>query len=171
MANYQQAFDRLMQHEGGYVFDPHDAGGETFCGISRRNWPHWVGWKMIDDYKARGHKPEPNDIVLNPLVKEFYKENYWRKLGLIADQRIAYAVLDTVVKFGVRGAQAMQGILGTTRDGIIGMQTVTAINNCNQELFLRELVEWRKQKHRDIIAANPSQSRFANGWEARDNSL
>ena len=170
MAKFEPAFDRLMQHEGGYVFDPHDKGGETFCGISRAFWPHWVGWVRIDNYKREG-KEVIVDGILKSWVKEFYRENYWRKIGLIADQRIAYAVLDTVVQFGARGAQAIQGILGVDKDGIIGMQTVTAINNCNQELFLKELIEWRKQKRRDVITANPSQARFAKGWEVRDNSL
>src|SRR5574343_326744 len=36
---FDQAFDRLIGHEGGYVFDPHDPGGETKFGISKRAYP------------------------------------------------------------------------------------------------------------------------------------
>ena len=168
MAQFEPAFDRLMQHEGGYVFDPHDAGGETFCGISRVFWPHWIGWGRIDRYKREG-KEVVIDGLLKFLVKEFYRENYWRKLGFIADQRLAYAVLDTVVQFGVRGTQAIQGMVGVDCDGIIGMQTVTAINNSTG--LLEQIVAWRKQRRREVIAAKRSQARFAKGWEARDNSL
>lgn len=31
------AFDRLLGHEGGYVNDPEDPGGETNWGISKRS--------------------------------------------------------------------------------------------------------------------------------------
>lgn len=167
MAQFEPAFDRLMQHEGGYVFDPHDPGGETFCGISRVFWPHWGGWPIVDAIKATGFNPRLSRLKFK--VMEFYRANYWRKLGLIADQRLAYAVLDTVVQFGVRGTQAIQGMVGVDRDGIIGMQTVTAINNSVG--LLEQIVAWRKQLRREVIAANPSQARFAKGWEARDNSL
>ena len=34
--NFDTAFDRLMGHEGGYVNDPADPGGETKFGISKR---------------------------------------------------------------------------------------------------------------------------------------
>ena len=36
---FDQAFDRLIDHEGGYVFDPRDPGGETKYGISKRSYP------------------------------------------------------------------------------------------------------------------------------------
>ena len=36
MADFNDAFDETMGHEGGYVNDSNDAGGETYRGISRR---------------------------------------------------------------------------------------------------------------------------------------
>ena len=40
-----------MEHEGGYVDDRDDRGGETYRGISRNNFPDWKGWKKIDGFK------------------------------------------------------------------------------------------------------------------------
>ena len=37
--NFEDAFDRLISHEGGYVNDPLDPGGETKFGISKRSYP------------------------------------------------------------------------------------------------------------------------------------
>lgn len=38
--NFDIAFDRLMGHEGGYVNDPRDPGGETKWGVSKRSYPN-----------------------------------------------------------------------------------------------------------------------------------
>ena len=34
--NFSQIFNRLIGHEGGYVNDPRDPGGETNWGITKR---------------------------------------------------------------------------------------------------------------------------------------
>lgn len=39
MTDFDTVFDRLMGHEGGYVNDPADPGGETKWGISKRSYP------------------------------------------------------------------------------------------------------------------------------------
>ena len=36
---FDTAFDRLIGHEGGYVNNPADPGGETKYGISKRSYP------------------------------------------------------------------------------------------------------------------------------------
>ncbi|MFX6884101.1 glycosyl hydrolase 108 family protein, partial [Acinetobacter baumannii] len=38
--NFDQAFDRLIGNEGGYVNNPADPGGETQWGISKRAYPN-----------------------------------------------------------------------------------------------------------------------------------
>ena len=35
MMDFDQAFERLIGHEGGYVWHPSDPGGETNWGITR----------------------------------------------------------------------------------------------------------------------------------------
>lgn len=37
--NFNEAFDRLIAHEGGYILDLRDPGGETKFGISKRSCP------------------------------------------------------------------------------------------------------------------------------------
>ena len=37
--NFDQAFERLIGHEGGYVNHPDDPGGETKFGITKRTYP------------------------------------------------------------------------------------------------------------------------------------
>ena len=37
---FEQAFARTIGHEGGYVRDKNDPGGETKYGISKRSYPN-----------------------------------------------------------------------------------------------------------------------------------
>ena len=39
-ARFLKAFEKVLRHEGGYVNDPLDLGGETKYGISKRSYPH-----------------------------------------------------------------------------------------------------------------------------------
>ena len=36
MADFDEAIKVIFKHEGGYVYDPDDPGGETKYGISKR---------------------------------------------------------------------------------------------------------------------------------------
>jgi len=38
--NFNLAIPVILQHEGGYVNDPNDAGGATKYGISQRTYPN-----------------------------------------------------------------------------------------------------------------------------------
>ena len=43
----------ILRNEGGYVFDPDDSGKETYCGISRANFPKWEAAKLqelVEEY-------------------------------------------------------------------------------------------------------------------------
>ena len=39
MSTFEQCIDHVLKHEGGYVDDPKDLGGETNFGISKRAYP------------------------------------------------------------------------------------------------------------------------------------
>ena len=45
---FEQAVDKVLDHEGGFVDDPADRGGMTFMGISRR----WVPRRtLLGEYR------------------------------------------------------------------------------------------------------------------------
>ena len=58
--NFEEIIDHVIDHEGGYVNDPKDLGGETKYGISKRWYPE-INIKdlTIDD------------------AKNIYYEDYW----------------------------------------------------------------------------------------------
>lgn len=105
MANFDIAYKRTLQFEGGYVNDPKDAGGETYRGISRKNNSKWEGWKIIDSYKKKSNFPKnlDKDSKLQELVKQCYRDNYWTPCwgDKIRLQKVADDVYDTAVNMGV----------------------------------------------------------------------
>ena len=51
MADFSKSIAVVLAHEGGYVSDPQDPGGETLYGIARNDFPTWPGWASVDTYK------------------------------------------------------------------------------------------------------------------------
>ena len=67
MSNFDRAFRFLIGEEGGYSADPHDPGGETKFGISKRAYPQL-------DIKS---------LTLDQ-AKAIYRRDYWDRLQLDA---------------------------------------------------------------------------------------
>lgn len=110
--NFQQAFDRLIDHEGGYVNNPKDPGGETQWGISKRTYPNLDIKNLTrDDAKA---------IYLKDFWQAGYMEQY--------DGAIAFQVFDAAVNHGIGNAiRMLQKAAGVADDGHIGPVTVAAV--------------------------------------------
>lgn len=134
MANFNDAYQKLVIKEGGYVADPDDAGGETYRGISRRYNLDWKGWDIVDMYKRRysGNalkKKLDSDAVLQDLVSNRYKLKYWDifELDDVPSQRVAYQMFDTNVNCGQRAAiMFAQRALGLRETG---KWTLDLLNN------------------------------------------
>lgn len=78
----------VLQHEGGYVNDPKDPGGETNMGISKRAYP-------LEDIK--------NMTTSRAMV--LYRQDYWTPIkGDDKPFGLACAMLDTSVNMGVHAA-------------------------------------------------------------------
>lgn len=136
---FDEAFDLLIGHEGNYINDPKDPGGETNWGISKRSYPQ---------------------LDIKNLTKEAAKNIYWKDywvpsaVNLLPDTLI-FDVFDTAVNSGPKTAiKIMQKMVGTVQDGVIGPKTLAAIKvlndanlvykyNANRLLFMTDLPNWR----------------------------
>jgi lysozyme family protein len=175
MANFEEAlaFTLRPDVEGGYANDPHDSGGETFKGISRRSFPNWPGWPRLDQLRAAGasvatitHDPE-----LNSHVPDFYRENFWSKFyDRINSQAIATKVFDLGVNMGMRPAVTLlqtaciQCGEVTAADGGFGPNTLNAVNSADEVLLLTAFKQAAVGHYQHIVALNPKQARFLIGW-------
>ncbi len=186
MAEFTQAFAHVLGHEGGYVDDPADAGGETYKGIARVHHGDWGGFRRIDAARERDGFPDvlEEDGILQRQVRKFYKDHYWDRLlgDHITDQALATELFDTGVNMGLRTAvrflQESVNLLdrgapgGLVVDGWLGRKTLDAVHARLSEdggsAFLLQLINIL-QGHRyvEIMRANPGQERFARGWLRR----
>jgi lysozyme family protein len=160
MANFEQAFEKTIRDEGGYQLTniPGDRGGQTYAGIARKPNPDWSGWQYIDrkDFGSA-----------TPLVREFYKANFWDRVrgDDITNQAIAETIFNFAVNTGVRIASKLaQLIVGTTPDGAIGPKTVERLNICTTEKFLPAYTLAKIQRYVNICMKDRSQSKFLLGW-------
>lgn len=187
MADFEKAFYKTMGHEGGYVNDSDDAGGETYMGISRVYNPAWKGWNLIDDMKGRSDFPrclDDNDELLN-AVEDFYEQHYWdiNRLDEVNSQAIASEMFDTGVNMGVtRAAKFLQEALNYLNrdektykdlvvDGKIGPVSLNALNYIldagDEEILLTIMNVLQGQHYLDYMKKSPTQEKYARGWFKR----
>lgn len=172
MAVFKEAFDKVLKHEGGYANVAGDSGLETYMGVSRKFFPDWKGWAIVD----RNKPLKPNQRIvsseLDTLVSDFYRSNFWDKIHgtEIKDQQVANFIFDFYVNSGRTALIQVQRTIGVIDDGIFGEKTIQTINNHFGEL-LGTLKVVRIQFVRNIVKNNPSQSKFLSGWLNRINSF
>lgn len=169
MAIFKLALDKTLAFEGGYVDNPIDSGGQTYYGISRKNFPNWQGWKLIDQKLE-----PPYEHLYN-----FYLNEFWYSLNLdkVIEQSIAEKLFDLAINMGkktpVYFIQNIINILsndGTviTVDGVLGNTTVTALNECVKSrglrLFLLFLKGYAFKHYIGIINNRPKNRIFLLGW-------
>jgi lysozyme family protein len=152
---FLKAFDFLMYHEGGYVNDPDDPGGETKYGISKRSYPHLDIKKLTRDQ-----------------VRQIYYVDFWMKAGCeqIDDENIASKLLDLAVHTGIsQAALLIQRALRAAgepvdEDGVIGPATLAAVDKADPTALSAALKSEAAGYYRLLAALKPSQQRFIAGW-------
>ena len=184
MADYNDSIMGILQVEAGYSNDVDDSGGETIGGISRNNWPHWEGWNVVDGLKTSSGFPKilMFSVELRKHILEFYKENFWDKVGgdKIADGKIAYELMDTAINQGIKNAVRdvqrslnllnNQGKFGEDIevDGFIGKETIDAINSYPFPWAISSSINgFQFNRYVAITEKNPSQEKFFRGWLTR----
>lgn len=114
--NFDQAFDRLIGHEGGYSNHPSDPGGETMWGITLRV------------ARASGYTGPMRDLP-RERAKLIARVAYWDRIK--ADQydgAIGFQVFDAAYNHGIENAvRFLQRAVGVADDGHIGPLTLAAI--------------------------------------------
>lgn len=147
---------KTIDKEGGYVFDPDDAGGETKFGIAKRFWPD-VDIKNLTIEHAFD------------IYHKFYADPL--KIAEIDSLRIGWKIFDFGVNAGhVVSAKAAQKSVGLEPDGFIGPKTLKALNEVDDDVFMMKFVPLQEAHYQAIVDRKPSQAKFIHGWlkRARD---
>ena len=168
------AFRETMKFEGGYGLVAGDRGGETYRGISRKFFPNWDGWALVDQAKARGVVHQGSiisDQHLDNLVFSFYSTTFFMNPQFYRlDDKICGYVFDFAVNSGamtaIKHLQEVANKLGAVCqvDGRLGPATATAIGSLDQDEVRDGLIQSRIQYLRAIVQNDESQEKFLAGW-------
>ena len=155
LIKFDDIIEVVLHHEGGYVNDPKDPGGETNFGIAKRSHPD-VDIKNLTEEGA----------------KEIYKRDYWDKNKVDElDDQLKHIFFDMCVNQG-RGTavkvlqRAINGKGGDIAvDGGFGPGTKGALAKYKPSL---ERVRCYRLKHYyDLVNKKPEQEKFLFGWYRR----
>jgi len=163
-SNWDQSFALVMKSEGGYVNDPHDNGGETNFGVTKRAWGEYLG-RAINEGEMKALTLE--------TVKPFYKKMYWDKCRCNdLPTGVNYAVFDFAVNAGVQQSiKLLQRAVGADADGVIGKETFALVDATHIDDVLESFSNQKRDFYRAIVARNPTQAKFLNGWLNRVNNV
>lgn len=161
----------LFKWEGGISNDPDDPGGLTNRGVTLKTW---LAYGM--DLNRDGLIDEKDLLLLTQedVVRIILKPHYWDhcQADRIDTQAIANMLVDWYWCSGALAIRKVQRLLGINCDGIVGPQTLNAINRYpdQQELFegiRRERLEYLQR----ICEARPLNRKFLRGWTRRVNDI
>ena len=155
MSKFDEIIEVVLEHEGGYVNDPKDPGGETNFGIAKRSHP---------------------DVDIKNLTKEgakeIYREVYWDKNKVESlPEELWHIYFDMCVNQGKSRAvkiiqRAVNGKGGSLDvDGGMGPMTIAAIGKSRVELD--RVRAYRVKYYSDLVTKKPDLERFYFGWFKR----
>lgn len=145
--SFNKAVAFVLHHEGGYVNDPKDPGGETRYGISKRAYPN---------------------VDIRNLTKDdainIYKRDYWDKLPDGLPMPVHCALFDCAVNTGIsRAIRLLQSAIKATPDGQWGRLSQTALNKLSTENILLRFATERIMFYCSLSTF----ARFGKGWVSR----
>ena len=150
---FSEIMEKVLKHEGGYVNDPDDPGGETKYGIAKRSHP----------------EVDIKNLTLDGAL-DIYKRLYWtpsKADKLVPELRLCY--FDGVVNMGQgRMVRVLQKACNNKNgrgkkiavDGRIGRMTLKASENLEHE----RLKAFRLLYYADLIRKNPVLEKYYFGW-------
>lgn len=155
---YDEAFDMLIGHEGGYSFNPNDPGGETMWGITAKV------------ARANGYSGSMR-YMPRDTAKHIARTEYWEKVR--ADdlpEAVRFDVFDGAYNSGVaQSAKWLQRAAGVKDDGVIGPVTLSTVNHADAQQIAKRYNGYRLQ----FMTNLNTWGTFGRGWAKRvaDNLL
>jgi len=153
LTKFDDIIEVVLHHEGGYVNDPDDPGGETNFGIAKRSHP---------------------DVDIANLTKdgakEIYKEHYWDKNKVESlSEELRHIYFDMCVNQGRGRAvkilqRAANGKGAELKvDGGMGPKTIAAMEGVE----LDRVRAYRIKYYADLVTRKPDLEKFYFGWFRR----
>ena len=170
MADVNKLAPYILKWEGGFVDHKADKGGATNMGVTIGTWRQNGYDKDGDgDIDVIDLKLLTKQDVINRILKPHYWDRW--KADQIISQPIANILVDWVWGSGKWGIIIPQRLLGVESDGVVGQQTIMAVNKQSPADLFARINTARLTFLNDIVKNNPSQRVFLKGWINRLNDL
>lgn len=156
-ANFAKCLAVTLRYEGGYVNHPKDPGGATNKGVTQG---------VYDKYRRRaGETPRSVKSITNAEVEEIYRAQYWTAVrGDDLDAGVDLVVFDYGVNSGPsKAVKDLQRILGVMVDGVVGVNTLAALDARDPADLINKLCDTRLKFYRSL----KTWGTFGRGWTRR----
>ena len=164
MADYKKLVPFILAKEGGFVDDKDDLGGATMKGVTFATFQYYMGKnKTIADLKN----------ITNDQWMVIFKQGFWNnwRADDIDDHSVANILVDWVWASGANGIKWPQAMLGLVVDGIVGQNTLLAVNMENPKELFDKVRADRLRYIEYICKRRPQNMKFRRGWINRVNTL
>ncbi len=164
--DFQPILMNTLKLEGGYTVDN---GKPTNFGVRQD----------IYDSFAKANKLQSKSVKELTFgdVKNFYQKEYYSKVKDLPTRNLKGLAFDHAVNAGSGNAiKAIQEIVGTKSDGIIGAKTKKAVEKYieknGEEVLQDQLIQKRIDHYSSLVTQDPIKySQYENGWLNRVNKL
>ena len=153
LTTFDEIIEITLHHEGGYVHDPNDLGGETNFGIAKRFYPD-------EDIKN----------LTKDKAKDIYKRDYWDKNKVDEmPEQLKHIYFDMCVNQGKGTAvKVLQRACNSKKadlkvDGGLGPKTIGAMKGVE----LERVRAYRVKYYADLVTRKPDLEKFYFGWFRR----
>lgn len=176
--NFNLYFPHIIQAEGvKFTITQYDRGGATKFGITLMTYKDYCKSQLTFCDKNNDRILNAFDLSLTTLndVKPIYQKNYWNrvKADLIKNQALAEALTDIVINCGfVQGKKhikAIQRFIKVKPDGVLGIATITKLNNSNARQVYIFIFNYRIGYYTRLGVGD--QKHFKEGWKNRVKNL
>ena len=150
--DFNQAFDRLIGHEGSYSNNPQDPGGETMWGVTERV-------ARVNGYTG------PMSMLSRERAKAIAKVAYWDRIQADGyDGAIGFQVFDAAYNHGIENAvRFLQRAAGVADDGRVGPITLAAI----KRMSVTDVLSRFNAERLEFYTKLSTWDTFGKGWARR----
>jgi len=170
-SNVQRILERIVANEGGFQNDPDDTGNYAGSALVGTNWG--ITPQALASYRGVSVEDISVDDIKNLTEKdamEIYAQDYYYRPGYdkIENDYLQENVVDMAVNAGApQATKLLQRIVGADDDGILGPQTLQAIND--SKINTNDYSTARKRFYYDITLNDPGKLKYLVGWINRAN--
>lgn len=149
--------EAVLEREGGSVDDPQDRGGFTNWGITK---------PFLERYEKRPVSVDEIEGLTRERAGVIYE---WfmdvTNIADIEDEALRATVFDAAVHHGEHAAiKFLQRAIGVEDDGEIGPVTLAALEGFDGTILSVHVCTQRVRYFGKIVAKDPTQAKFLNGW-------